>query len=109
MQILDQGTGTLYPSAALAYVDPSANNAIGSSASPAVVQAKDLHYRIIFRYPIDPNVDPKSASGAGRTDEAGRLTVNPDKHFMLDTPVFDDVSIVYFRKVRMLDYRSETE
>jgi hypothetical protein len=109
VQFLDSNSGAVYPAAATAYADPSANNAIGLSTAPVVVKAKDLHYRLVFRYPIDANVDPKSAASAGRTDESGRLTVNPDKHFMLDTPVFDDISIIYFRKVQLLDYRSLNE
>jgi len=82
---------------------------IGSAASPVVVSANDLHYRVIFRYPIDPNVDPRSAAAHGRVDGEGRLTLNPDKHYTLDTPAFDDISVVYFSQVRILDFQSETE
>src|ERR1043165_4442981 len=46
-----------------------------------IVNAQDLHYRVRFRYPIDPHF------GGG--------TVNPSAHYMLDTPVFDDISITY--------------
>ena len=53
--------------------------------------------------------DKKLILDVKATDESGRLTVNPDKHFMLDTPVFDDISVVYFRKVRLLEFRSENE
>ena len=51
-----------------------------------------------FRYPVDPTVDPKSGD-----------TVDPQKQFLLDTPVFDDISIVYVMPVKILSYREVTE
>jgi hypothetical protein len=80
------------------YVDPDTMNAIGSLASPVKVRTDKLHYRVRFRYPIDPNVDP-----------AGGSTVDPNKHYLLDTPVFDDISVVYVTKPRILAYREVTE
>lgn len=36
-------------------------------------------------------------------------TVQPSKHFLLDTPVFDDISVVYLSRTRILSYREITE
>jgi hypothetical protein len=58
------------------------------------VRPDQLQYRVRFRYPVDQLADPKGGS-----------TVNPDKHYLLDTPVFDDISIIYMTRTQILDYR----
>ena len=80
------------------YADPDAINAVGTSAAPVKVRTDRLRYRVRFRYPIDPRVDPN-----------GGDTVDPARHYLLDTPVFDDISIVYVTKPRILEYREITE
>jgi hypothetical protein len=45
-------------------------------------------------YPIDPWADPNDGAVA-----------DPKKHYLLDTPVFDDISITYFTKPKILMYR----
>ena len=80
------------------FTNPDAPNRLGSSLTPASVPAARLQYRLRFRYPIEPNVDP-----------AGGATVNPNTHYMLDTPVFDDISITYFARTRVLWRKEMTD
>jgi hypothetical protein len=71
----------------------------GNAVLQAKVPASKLQYRVRFRYPVDQLVDPA----------AGTTTVDPTKHFLLDTPVFDDISITYFSVPRVLDYKEMLE
>ncbi len=80
------------------YINPDVMNAVGSMAAPVRVRTDKLHYRVRFRYPIDPSVDPTAGD-----------TVDPQKHYLLDTPVFDDISIVYVTQPRILAYRDMSE
>ena len=95
VELLD---GNGLPAGTITYKDPDAPNIIGTIAAPVKVRTDKLHYRVRFRYPIDPNVDP-----------AGGTTVDPAKHYLLDTPIFDDISIVYITRPRILAYRDVTE
>ena len=63
---------------------------------PSVLLQK-LHYRVRFRYPIDPLL------------KQGGKTVEPNTQYMLDTPVFDDISIAYTIPFRILTYRDISE
>ena len=49
------------------YVNPDVMNAVGSMAAPVRVRTDKLHYRVRFRYPIDPSVDP---AAGGTVDPA---------------------------------------
>jgi hypothetical protein len=73
------------------------HNTLGSVASPVRVKVKDLRYQVRFLYPVDVLVDP------------GLAIVNPAQHMLLDTPVFDDISVTYFGQTRYLDYRHVNE
>ncbi len=81
------------------FIDPDKLNQIGGFNAPTKIRTDKLHYRVRFRYPVDQEVDPN----------AGANTVDPAKHYLLDTPVFDDISIVYVRKPKFLSYREVTE
>ena len=78
--------------------DPTALNAL----KPVRLPANQLRYRVRFRYYRDPLVDPTAAAD-------GTSTVNADSHYLLDTPVFDDISITYFTQVRFLDFKAVNE
>ncbi len=56
-----------------------------------IVSTNALRYRVRFKYPINPDADPKALSA----------TVDPSAHFLLDTPVFDDISITYMSAMRI--------
>ena len=81
------------------YIDPNVQNSIGTPAIPIRVSTDMLHYRVRFRYPVD-NV---------RVDKQSTNTVFPDKQYLLDTPVFDDISITYFTKPKILSYKELSE
>ncbi len=80
------------------FTNPDVINHFGKPDAPTVVSTDKLHYRVRFKYPVDPLADP-----------AGGSTVDPKKHYLLDSPVFDDVSIVFMTKPRILTYRVATE
>jgi hypothetical protein len=75
--------------------DPDQHNAIGTITNPTRVRSSELRYRLQFLYPVDRLVDPF----------AGGTHVDPSKHYMLDTPVFDDISITYLSKTRILAWQ----
>jgi len=83
------------------FVDPDENNTVGSAQKPVRVKTSQLRYRVRFRYPIDPLL-------AGIYGESSE-TVVPQNHYMLDTPVFDDISVTYFTRPRVLTYREVNE
>jgi len=64
-----------------------------------VAQSEQLRYQVTFQYPVNPRVDPKANFG----------TVNPASQFLLDTPVFDDISLTFMTAPRFLWYRQITE
>jgi hypothetical protein len=80
------------------FTNPDVANHLGKTGAPAVVTTDKLHYRVRFKYPIDPLADP-----------AGGSTVDGTKQYLLDSPVFDDVSIVFMTKPRILTYRVASE
>jgi len=81
--------------------NPDALNAVGTPDALVTVKTSQLRYRVRFRYPIDPLV----AKVYSETAE----TVDPARQYLLDTPVFDDISVTYFRKPRILAYREISE
>jgi len=80
-----------------AFTNPDAHNGVGTPKTPIKIKTSQLRYRVRFRYPVDPLVDP-----SGGTADAA-------KHLLLDTPVFDDISITYFLKPRILSMREVNE
>jgi len=87
------------PLLGLTFRNPDLHNSVTDAAGrPALVAADRLRYRVRFRYPVDPLVDP----GKGEW-------VNPAEHYLVDTPVFDDISVTYFPKSRIVDYREVNE
>ncbi len=87
------------------FTDPTQLNALGTPAAPIKVFPHQLRYRVRFRYPVDPLCDP----GGGRADSEGKPSVDPDKQYLLDTPVFDDISVTYIAKPRTLSFRDMRE
>jgi len=87
------------------FTDPEGFNSLGTPARPIWVPSSQLRYRVRFRYPVDPLVDP----GGGITDPDRKPCVDPARHYLLDTPVFDDISITYIVPTRVLDFREVTE
>jgi len=80
------------------YINPDEVNPVGSPNAPVSVNTKELRYRVRFLYPVDPLADPN-----------GGNTVNPGIHMMLDTPVFDDISVTYFTRPKVLYLREVSE
>ena len=100
-QFIDVPTGT--------FVNPDIVNRFLNAAGVPVPEARistsDLQYRVRFKYPVDQLVD----LNAGLPDQNNIFCVNPATQYLLDTPVFDDISITYFIKPRILYYREVTE
>ncbi|HLX61249.1 MAG TPA: hypothetical protein VKX17_08195 [Planctomycetota bacterium] len=83
---------------ATTFINPDVENRLGSAASPVQVKISKLRYRVRFVYPVDPLAAPD-----------GGTQVDPSKHYMLDTPVFDDISITYFTKPVIYAYKMVNE
>jgi hypothetical protein len=83
------------------FTNPDAFNPIGDPATPIKVKTSQLRYRVRFRYPMDSLV--ANHYGINQAD------VTPNDYYLLDTPVFDDISITYFTKPKYLSYRQITE
>ena len=106
-------TGAVKATNVQTFTDPDRINRLGDIDNPVVVHSDKLRYRVRFRYPVDPLVDPSNVP----FDEAHRPTVDTTivqplgqpRHYLLDTPVFDDISITYFQKPRILAYQDVTE
>jgi len=84
-----------------AFTNPSLQNSLGTAGGQFRVNSGQLRYRVRFKYPIDYFV--RTAYGSSDT------TINQKDHYIIDTPVFDDVSVLYFPKMRILDYREVFE
>ena len=76
------------------------NKIVDGVGNPIKVRTDRLRYRVRFRFPVDTLADPSSP---------GKPWVDPATQYLLDTPVFEDISITYFTKPRILDYREITE
>ena len=83
------------------FTNPDGLNRLGTPDNPIHVRTNELRYRVRFRYPVDTFV--RQVYGTATA------TVDPGEHFLLDTPVFDDISVIYFPKVRILSHREVTE
>ena len=82
--------------------NPDAINTFRDPTNPAsevIASVSKLRYRVRFRYPVNPAVDT----------EAVGPWVSSDTQYLLDTPVFDDISITFFSKPRILAYRAIME
>jgi hypothetical protein len=77
------------------FTNPSAMNVVGANGVQVRVVAGQLRYRVRFKYPIDYFV--QTAYGTAAT------TINQKDHYIIDTPVFDDISVFYFTQVRVLN------
>jgi len=78
--------------------DPNALNRIGTDTTPVRVLTSHLRYRVRFLYPVNFLIDPT----AGKT-------VDPSSQYLLDTPVFDDISVTYMTPPKVLDYHRDAE
>jgi hypothetical protein len=101
----DSGAGAPTVLDGKTFTNPSAHNALGALDSPVRCLPSQLRYRVRFRYPVERKVDPYVTT----TDVNGEPCVNPANQYLLDTPVFDDISITYILPVRILDFREVTE
>jgi hypothetical protein len=86
------------------FTDATLLNTIGTAIAPVKVSSHMLRYRVRFRYPVDRLVD-----AGGSVDADGKPCIDPNKQYMLDTPVFDDISITYVTKPRIMSYREVSE
>jgi hypothetical protein len=86
------------PIADRTFVDPDRINSAGTPEHPAKAPANKLCYKVIFRYPVDPLVDP-----------AAPRVVTPSRHYLLDTPVFDDIAVVYVSQPCLLSFQEINE
>jgi len=88
-----------YTPIAAKFIDPNVQNSVGTANAPIRVRSDTLRYRVRFRYPID-NV---------RVDKKSDNTVKPATQYLLDTPVFDDISVTYTIPLRMIWFKETTE
>ena len=86
------------------FTDPSAHNALGALDQPVWCLPSQLRYRVRFCYPVDPLVDSVTT-----TNVLGKPCMDRTKQYLLDTPVFDDISVTYVLPVRILDFHEVTE
>jgi hypothetical protein len=93
------------------FTNPDAlNKIVDAGGDPIRVRSDRLRYRVWFRYPAD-----QLADAGGNADDRAHKCVTPgpngplEGQYLLDTPIFDDISITYFTKPRILDYREVTE
>jgi len=88
------------------FTDPTSLNVLGKQDKPVWVLTHQLRYRVRFRYPRDPLVDDPANTVTGVD---GKPSVDTANQYLLDTPVFDDVSVTYIIPPRMLELREVTE
>jgi len=89
------------------FSNPNQLNKILSASNESIrVATKHLRYRVYFRYPADQMAD--TTSGIADQDRK-HMSVDPASMYLLDSPVFDDISVTYFTKPRILDYRDVME
>ena len=89
------------------FTDPTVVNSLGTVEQPVWVSSNQLRYRVRFCYPVDPLVDPNGgvASSVGKPGKV----VDVSKQYLLDTPVFEGISITYIVPARILDFHEVTE
>jgi hypothetical protein len=86
------------------FTDPLGLNALGTPEAPVKVKVSELRYRVRFMYPVD--------NLFGLTDSwmfEGKPMVNGATQYLLDTPVFDDISITFVMPCRLLAFREILE
>ena len=86
------------------FTDPAARNALGTPDIPIYCFASKLRYRVRFKYPVDTLVDTSVQGGQGAAP-----VIDPDRQYLLDTPVFDDISVTYITAPRILAFREVVE
>jgi hypothetical protein len=87
------------------FTDPAAINTLGTPDVPVWCLPSQLRYRVRFCYPVDPLVDPFVTT----KDVNGNPCIDPAKQYLLDTPVFDDISVTYIMPPRILAFRELAE
>jgi len=84
--------------------DPDALNSFRHPTDTAQVRrvrVDRLRYRVRFRYPVDSIV--------GSIYREASTVVDPGRHYLIDTPVFDDVNVTYLGRLQIMDYRQVNE
>lgn len=72
--------------------------------------ANELHYRVRFRYRADRIADLASRTASTSPGPAAGDDINPQLHFVLDTPVFDDITVCYVTpQPQYIDFKEELE
>ncbi|MGD0088836.1 MAG: hypothetical protein ABSE73_02850 [Planctomycetota bacterium] len=87
------------------FTDPAIFNVLGTADNPVLVYTHQLRYRVRFCYPVDPLVDP----GGGVLNSDKNPCVDINKQYLLDTPVFEGISVTYLVPARLLEFREVTE
>jgi hypothetical protein len=87
------------------FTDPTGLNALGTPDAPVKVPPSELRYRVRFMYPVDRLCD----SNGGLPGPDGKPRVNAGTQYLLDTPVFDDISVTFAMPVRLLAFREVLE
>ena len=89
------------------FSNPDVINRFGNPLTDTYVNVNPdgLRYRVIFRYPVDPTVDPSG----GQPGDNLVNNVDPTTQYMLDTPIFDDISVTYLTQPRILSYKEVLE
>ena len=105
----DKGSGVPTILAGKTFTNPTALNKLGELNAPVWCLPSELRYRVRFRYPVDPLVDPYCTTKETDPERPNWPRVDPTKQYLLDTPVFDDISVTYILPVRVLDFREVTE
>jgi hypothetical protein len=102
----DNNNETIKGNGGVPFGNPDAlNKILDAGGMPIRVRSDRLRYRVWFRYPADQLADKNLVL----KDDRGHTCVDPQSQYVLDTPVFDDISVTYFTKPRILDYREVTE
>jgi hypothetical protein len=105
VELLEDVNGKLTVLDGKTFTDPAAVNSLGTPTSAVWTCASQLRYRVRFCYPVDPLVDPFVTT----TNDDKKPCVDPQLQSLLDTPVFDDISVTYIVPPRILDFREVAE
>jgi hypothetical protein len=100
----DQGSGSPKVLDKKTFNNPTNLNALGTADAPVTTRASWLRYRVRFMYPVDKLCDPKG----GKVFQ-NKPFIDPTTQYLLDTPVFDDISVTLFTQTRILDFREVSE
>jgi hypothetical protein len=87
------------------FTNPSDINSLGSLNAQVRCLPSQLRYRVRFKYPVDLLVDPSNTA----RDMDNKPCIDVTKQYLLDTPVFDDISVTYIMPVQILDFREVNE